>query len=517
MGNMSRVNRISLTLVTSLSLMTSVVQGAELEVGADKTFPTVQAAVDAAVAGDTILVHDGAYPEDVDLDGDGSTSARRTLRPAPGAQPVITGEMTIDGSFWDVVDLTLVARPGRRGIRLRGHDNRILGVDLSGGNRNGIDGGGLRNEVRGCHIHDFDAGDQDAHCIVLNPGAEGWIISDNDIHDCSGDCLQLFSDGVERSIRNLLVEGNEMYFTGALGRTENAVDVKNGDGLVFRRNRMYGFPDNKVVVFQKGPANIEMDCNEMSAGFNGVEFRGEDGGTVEGVVFTRNLVRDFTGYALKFDGTNDAVVYHNTFVAIDNDGLRIEGAGLGTGSVRNNLWVDTGRVEAGGFDASHNGFFNAETDIGSVDDVVADPQFDTMFFLGPGSPMIDAGVDVGLPFAGGQPDLGWHEVGGTGCDVPDGGPGGSGGTGGGGGASNPAQGGAGGNSEGPTGRADAHDGDRDDAVRGCGCRQPRQDAPSPGAPAILAVLGLGVAGRRRARRCAPGLGHGASRSVVSSS
>ena len=483
-------------------LLPSVAVGADLEVGAGFPYATVQAAVDAATPGDVVLVHDGDYEEDLELDQSGSANARIAIQPAPGASPTITGRVTLDGAFWDLVDLTLVARPGARGIRLRGDDNRILGVELSGGDSNGIDGGGLRNEVRDCHIHDFDAGQSDAHCIVLNPGAEDWIIAGNDIHDCSGDALQLFSSGVETSIRNLLVEDNHMYFTRALQRTENAIDVKNGDGLVFRRNLMHGFPDNKVVVFQKGPVNIELSCNEMYDGFTGVEFRGEDGGTVQNVVFRQNLMHGYSSYALKFDGTEGAEVFNNTFVAIGSDGLRIEGAGLNGGMVRNNLWVDTGSVEAGMFDADHNGFFNASSDIGSPSDVMADPLLDAAYQLDAGSPMVDAGLDVGLPFQGSAPDIGWHEVGGRGCELPQGtggsggatGSGGAAASGSGGGSAGSGGAGAGAGASAPETGAAGDDG-------GCGCATPGDRGASH--PAWLSLLGLAAIARRRSSRTPP--------------
>lgn len=475
-----------------LLLLPSVAQAADLNVGSGQTYATVQEAVDAAQPGDVILVHDGSYVEDVDITSSGDANARITLQPADAASPTITGRITIDGDFWDITGLTLIARPGARGIRLRGDDNRILGVELSGGDDNGIDGGGRGNEVRDSHIHDFDAGASDAHCIVLNPGAEDWVIAGNDIHDCSGDCLQLFSQGVETSIKNLLVENNHLHFTGAIMRTENAIDVKNGDGVVIRNNRMHGFPDNKVVVFQKGPVNIELSCNEMYDGFTGVEFRGEDGGTVQNVVFTRNVMHDFSSYALKFDGTEQADVFNNTFVAIGSDGLRIEGAGLDGGAVRNNLWVDAGNVDAGSFDASHNGYSNASTDIGGPDDVTGAPLLDAMYQLQDGSPMIDAGLDVGLPFAGGAPDIGWHELGGDGCDVPMGGTGGAGSGTGGSSTTGAGPGGASatGGGGGPTGGNGAASDDG-----GCGCSFPGE-VGERGWPLALALLLL-VARRRR--------------------
>jgi len=258
---------------------------------------------------------------------------------------------------------------------------------------------------------------------------------------------------------------------------------------------MYGFPDNKTMVFQKGPINIHVECNVMHTGFTGVEFRGEDGGTVENVTFARNLMHDYDSYALKFDGTQNAQVFNNTFVDAQSDGLRIEGAGLDGGLVQNNLWLRTGTVETGSFTADHNGFFDvAGNDIPSGSDVNADPLLDGSYRLSTGSPMIDSGVDVGLDFAGSAPDIGFDEVGLDGCEPA--GAAGSGGTGGGtagtGGTGASSSGGSstGGSAAAPTGPTDAGP----DEEGGCGCRH----VPAPGATRTAWVL-LGLAFLRRRR------------------
>ena len=138
---------------------------------------------------------------------------------------------------------------------------------------------------------------------------------------------------------------------------ENAVDVKDADGLLIAGNEMSGFIENKTLVFQKGPANVEVRCNLMRDGFTGVEYRGESGGTLDGITFAQNVMVGFTEYALKFDGVSSADVLSNTFVDVSSDGLRIEGAGLAAGRVRNNLWLRTGALDAGTFEADHNGYF----------------------------------------------------------------------------------------------------------------------------------------------------------------
>jgi hypothetical protein len=286
-----------------------------------------------------------------------------------------------------------------------------------------------------------------------------------------------------------------MYWSGATMRMENAVDVKNADGLEIVGNEMHGFTANKTLVFQKGPANIGVECNEMYDGFTGVELRGEMGGVVENVRFVRNLMHDFPDYGLKLDGVVGADVLHNTFVDVASDGLRIENLGLDGGAVRNNLWLRTGNVDGGAFDADHNGFFDTgNVGIASPSDVNADPQLDADFHLGATSPMIDAGVDVMLRFSGAAPDIGWDETGLDACAITSGSGGagggpGSGGVGsgtGGGAASN----GAGGSSATPVQEEES----------GCGCRVASRSAPPAWLLVALSALALRLASRPDRRR-----------------
>lgn len=438
-----------------------------------------------AAPGDVIVLAPGTYTEDLELSGTGSAGSPITLS-AAGA--TLDGTITLSGDHWVIEDLKVQAPAGTDTIRVQGSFNRLVRLDLGGGTRDAIDGAGTGNQVVDSVIHDFDGGSSDAHCIVLNPGATDWLISGNRLYDCSGDGVQLYSDGPERSIHNTQIVQNEIYYTGAIGRMENAVDVKNADGLLIADNRMYGFSTNKTLVFQKGPANIEVRCNVMTDGFTGVEFRAEDGGTLEKIRFVRNLMAGFGSYGLKFDDVYEASVYNNTFVNVASDGLRIEGGGLHSGDIRNNLWVDSGSVEASQASADYNGFFGTPNGLGGAHDVDADPLLDPSHRLGSGSPMIDAGTDVGLPYAGSAPDIGFFETGAPdGCGAPS--SGGSGGAAGAAGAAGSAGGGNAGTSS--AGAASGDDG-------GCGCRAPRDRAARSSwlaAAAALILAGM----RRRAR------------------
>jgi MYXO-CTERM domain-containing protein len=469
---------------------------ADLHVGAGQAYATVQAAVSAAEPGDAVLVHAGSYVEDLSFSASGTDAARIALRPAGDGAVTIEGAHDLEGDYWDIEGVTLQGRAGADCLQVRGDHNRILGVDMTGGDRDGIDGGGIGNEVRGSAIHGFDGGMSDAHCIVLNPGAEDWVIDDNQLYDCSGDSVQLYSATAERTIRNVEISNNVMSWTGAIMRMENAVDIKNADGLRITGNLMSGFTQNKTIVAQKGPIGIRVECNVMHSGFTGVELRAEDGGVVEDITFARNLMHDFSDYALKLDGVVGANVYNNTFVAIGSDGLRIEGGGVTNGTVRNNLWSNTGNIDPGSYTADHNAFWmTGGVGVPSPTDVLLDPQLDAAYELAQESPLIDAGADVGLPFAGASPDIGWHEVGLDACgEVPGEGGGGSGpgpgstaASSGSGGAVGGATSGAGGGGSGA---------DEGDEGGGCSCRAGDRTGGTTAAWILAAVA---VLARRRKR------------------
>jgi hypothetical protein len=291
-------------------------------------------AVASALPGDVVQLASGAYTGDLTLAVDGTAAEPITLRGQSGT--VLVGHIEVPGSYLKLESFVLQSpADGKDAIQISGDHNVLSGLELVGSgddDGDGIDGSGTGNQVRDSHIHGFVGKDNagaiaDAHCIVLNPGAEDWIIQNNQLHDCSGDGVQLYANAATREIKNTRIEGNTIYWSQAISSMENAVDVKDADGLFIVGNTMYGFTGNKTLVFQKGPANIHVTCNLMYGGFTGVEFRAEDGGTVENVEFTRNLMRDYTDYALKFDGTLNANVFNNTFAHAAKDGLRIEARG----------------------------------------------------------------------------------------------------------------------------------------------------------------------------------------------
>src|SRR5262249_44892368 len=143
-------------------------------------FTSIQDALDAAQAGDTVTVHakPTAYFEKVAFPRSGSAGAGSiTLRAFPGEQPVLDGT-GVPGRDMGLID-------PRRYVKVIGFEMRNnLGVNDGSGVR--ILGSGSHIEIRQNRIHDIR--DRSAMGITVY-GTEAAPISDlvidgNEIHDC---------------------------------------------------------------------------------------------------------------------------------------------------------------------------------------------------------------------------------------------------------------------------------------------------------------------------------------------
>lgn len=114
---MKRILILTLFLLLPISSF-----AATLEVGSGKTYSTIQAAVNAAVAGDTVLIYSGTYtdsclistcggaslPEDslkhanVVLKANGTSGNRITIKAAPGNTVIVDGQSTVDYNLYGI-------------------------------------------------------------------------------------------------------------------------------------------------------------------------------------------------------------------------------------------------------------------------------------------------------------------------------------------------------------------------------------------------------------------------------
>jgi len=389
----------------------------------------LSAKIAVLLPGDTLLLRSGTYNEKILLPRSGSAGKLITIRAYPGEKPVIATRgavLNLNKDYWLIEGLIFdQQKDSTDAVPVSGSNNIIRGCEFRNGSRDCIDGSGKsrNNIIEQCTIRDFVwKRGNDAHGIVLNPGARDWIIRNNTIYNCGGDCIQLYADdktSVASYSKNITIAGNILY-TKLGADSENALDFKGVDSCLVEANEMYGFA-NKAWVTQKGCRNITGRYNRIHDSQRGMEFRGEGGKTQANIRLHKNVlynIQDF--YAIKFDGVSNVEIANNTIANVKATCLRVEGQGVQGGYFRNNLIFQTEAPSISGpfnLQADHNGWFKtaAKNLSGSGDRTGDDPRFANAaafdFTLQTNSSAIDAGVNVGLLYKGTAPDLGAYELG----------------------------------------------------------------------------------------------------------
>jgi hypothetical protein len=379
--------------------------------------------------GDTLFFRGGNYSERLVLPRSGSAGKLIAIRAYPGEKPVIaTGgaALNLNKDYWLIEGLIFDhQKDSSDAVPVSGSNNVIRRCEFRNGSRDCFDGDGnsRNNIIENCTIHDFVwKPGNDAHGIVLDPGARGWIIRNNTIYNCGGDCIQLYADdktNIANYSKNITISGN-IFYTTLGSASENALDFKGVDSCLVEANEMYGFA-NKAWVTQKGCRNITGRYNRIHDSQRGMEFRGEGGKTQENICLYKNILYNIQDYyAIKFDGVTNAEIANNTIANVKATCFRVEGQGLQGGYFRNNLIYQTEAPSISGpfnLQFDHNGWFKttAKNLSGIGDRTGDDPHFTNTaafdFTLQANSPAIDAGINVGLAFTGAAPDMGAQELG----------------------------------------------------------------------------------------------------------
>lgn len=338
-------------------------------------YQAIQTAIEAAEDGDTVLVAPGIYQENLVLSGASITLASHFLN---NGDPTFIEQTVIDGRNRDIaIDIRSDLGPGtaiigftirnaRDGIRSRSPfdllHNRITdtrdGVDYEGG------GGIVRSNV--FDGNGDDAIDLDGDTALL---AEGNLILD------SGD------DGVE--IRLHRYEGPTLEITFR----DNVISGSDEDGV-----QLIDYPglSSRVLRFERNliTANRMAGIGMTSDGNSRQTFEAAD--VLEPVIISHNTI---SGNDHGISG-GDAVSLRNNIVMKSKVGLK----GVDGSSTVSHLLLWQNEVPV------------LDSNIGAADSVLeAEPLLDEEYRPLPGSPAIDAGTDVGLPFQGKAPDLGFFE------------------------------------------------------------------------------------------------------------
>ena len=361
---------------------------------------TLPAALSRATPGDTVYVRGGAYAS--------SSTVRIETSGTDGAYVHV----------WAYAE-----------------DDEAPVFDFTGANR-GFD-------IRGDYVHLKGL-------VVENAGDNGVYVNDASYNILEGLVTRRNGDsGIQvqsGAAYNLLLNNDsyENYDASSNGENADGFAVKFGvgPGNVLRGNRAWANADDGYDFWSldhPDQQGVRLEDNwAFRNGFNIFDdpaFEGDSNGFKLGKgagahVLVRNLAWDHRAHGFDVNGNASGVtLYHNT--AYLNRGVnfnfdddpQIDEQALYV--LRNNVSLSAGVTMDGSVTDDQSNSWNATVDLASradfvsVDDAGADgprgadgslPELDFLR-LADGSDLIDAGVDVGLEFAGAAPDLGAYERG----------------------------------------------------------------------------------------------------------
>ena len=413
-------------------------------------FTSIQAALDAAVAGDTVRVHERTTPyfEKLTFPKNGSAAEGYiTLEAAASEEPVIDGT-GVSGS-------NMVLMISRSYVRLVGFQIRNnLGVNDGSGVR--ILGSGSNIEIRSNHIHDI-RGNHAMGITVYGTEAEpisDLLIDGNEIYDCEparSEALTLNGNVTDFEVTNNVVRDvNNIGIVFIGGETDLQPDpakvARNGvcrGNQVFRANSEYG-GGFAAGIYVDGGRDIVIENNVVSESDLGIEVGAENSGIVaSGIVVRNNVVYAndkagiaFGGYTASVGRVRDSFflnnslfgndtfdegfgelwiqyaednqVRNNIFYSTEQNVLLCSDAGNANNTLDYNLWYTAAGAQAATFEWNgrlYQGFEAYRAGSGQdPSSLFADPQYvdpeAADFHVASNSPATNAGDPAFVPAAG---------------------------------------------------------------------------------------------------------------------
>ncbi|MCP3098500.1 right-handed parallel beta-helix repeat-containing protein [Myxococcus sp. K15C18031901] len=318
----------------------------------ENPYRTITEAVKVAQPGNTILVRPGNYPEQVAITPEkgarpGTPSAPIVLRGVPtSTRPRILPTAANVGSLvmvsqpnWILqhLEVDIQARPSfgvlfeTRTTCSQLHDAVIHGGRAGGGVVISYAEFVLVNDTE---IYDFSKTNTDSHGIAVRGVSRGIFITENNIHDVSGDCVQCQSDGGRPS--TLLIERNRLHAAG-----ENGVDIKACEDVLVHLNAIYDFPNvaaypwqattsaGEAVLVHENATQVQIISNEIANAGRGVSIGGNNDIDIPvNVQIEDNYIHDIFDYAQRSNGQGIRIVKAEGAHIIGNTIARTHDAGL---------------------------------------------------------------------------------------------------------------------------------------------------------------------------------------------
>jgi hypothetical protein len=351
-GNKMRIKPWMGVICFLVVLFPSIVSGATYYVAnsGDDTSPgseavpwaTIQKCANTINGGDTCIVRDGSYTENVTVSRSGASGSLIYIRAENNRQAVVNGKISITGNYVRVEGFKVVMQNGSQdGISSSGNYSYVIGCYITpesntlGLNNTALSVGGSNNTAFGNYIEKTCFGiilsgqyntvdNNEVTGLKMNGSCgdvdymrffgTGHVISKNYFHGISWnevgsahvDCFQTYdNEGAQSAISNVIVEGN-FCDTASQGMMLEGKIYGLSDGLVVRNNVFKNCAAWGICAIKIKNLKVYNNTFDMTGGIHGMGCREDSSCEVKNNIFYNGNSLYWFENSTIIDGTPEA-------------------------------------------------------------------------------------------------------------------------------------------------------------------------------------------------------------------